>query len=70
MKIVIREDGTLELERAGKMRRQYCPFAADHPSCGDWCPHFGEPSLTLGLTCGGCGRTLVGDIKDRRKATS
>jgi hypothetical protein len=42
--------GVLYLERTGKMRPQFCkssPFWPDGTprSCGDWCPHFGEPVI-------------------------
>lgn len=43
MKAKIDKNGYLELERAGKFKRQYCPFTAydDNPNiCGDWCPLF------------------------------
>jgi hypothetical protein len=58
MKIIIRDNGTLALERQrGKgstTKDQLCPFSS--PSgvsnsahfqvpCGDWCPHFGEPQM-------------------------
>lgn len=41
----INKDGCLEIERAGTMKLQYCPFDTAGNSdahCGDWCPHFGE----------------------------
>ena len=41
MKGKIDEDGNLYIERAGKMKQQFCPF--DVKPCGDWCPLFGEP---------------------------
>ena len=25
------------------LKYQYCPFDREERSCGDWCPHFGEP---------------------------
>jgi hypothetical protein len=38
--------GLLQIERAGVMKAQMCPFDTDHVSeCGDWCPLFGEPAL-------------------------
>ena len=50
MKIKIDEDGLLSLERAGKMKQQRCPYKANYNileiSCGDWCPHFKEPTFT------------------------
>ena len=51
MKIKIDESGALYIERAGKMRKQYCPYtgAATLPRfCGDWCPLFKEYSLDFG----------------------
>ena len=48
MKIQINKDGILEIERAGEMAKQICPFshtdgAQDFTYCGDLCPLFGEP---------------------------
>ena len=46
MKVLIDEDGRLHIERAGTYRQQTCPFSfaiGMTTSCGDWCPHFGEP---------------------------
>lgn len=45
MKAKIDKDGSLYLERAGKMKDQICPFGiASEPTrgaaCGDWCPLF------------------------------
>ena len=49
----IDKSGQLNIERAGKMNKQYCPFDAGAAlsegspcSCGDWCPLFGEPATT------------------------
>jgi hypothetical protein len=42
MKGKINKLGYLEIERAGKLVRQACPFC-DVGGCGDWCPQFGEP---------------------------
>jgi len=41
----LNKQGWLEIERAGRMKVQYCPY--DRPSdiparCGDWCPRFIE----------------------------
>ena len=66
MKIVIDEVGNLSLERAGEMKKQYCPFT-DDACCGDSCPHFVEPEKgVITLTCG-LGACFDGDIEDRRK---
>ncbi len=45
MKIKINKDGSLEIERAGRGRKQYCPFVLEAVDCGDWCPLFGEPEI-------------------------
>ena len=77
MKGLIDKNGWLAIERAGKMKSQYCPWTvwqddAVH-SCGDWCSHFGEPrweeakeggfvkAAYLNLTCGGATRLFVFD---------
>ena len=45
MKIKIDKYGHLWLERAGVMKKQYCPHAPDlQMCCGTWCPLFGEPT--------------------------
>lgn len=36
--------GCLEIERAGVMKEQYCPYAIE-ARCGDYCPKFREPRL-------------------------
>ncbi len=41
MKGEIDRKGNLLIERAGKLRPQFCPYK-DIP-CGDHCPKFGEP---------------------------
>jgi len=49
MKGIINSRGYLEIERAGEIGPQMCPFTINHESeltpCGDWCPHFSEPSI-------------------------
>jgi hypothetical protein len=62
MKGKIDRDGSLYLERAGKLKGQFCPHQKGLMNCGDWCPHFGEPEIEysddyeedvyLHLTCG------------------
>ena len=42
------KDGSLEIKRTDLFKTQDCPFRSYHfhgkqESCGDWCPHFGEP---------------------------
>lgn len=39
----ITKEGLLQIERAGVMRRLYCPYHPAGLECGDWCPHFKEP---------------------------
>lgn len=49
MKGKIDRAGCLYIERAGKVKKQRCPFYGvteefpDPAECGDWCPLFGEP---------------------------
>ena len=47
MKGQIDSDGRLIIERGKVDRMMVCPFTqnvlSESPSCGDWCPHFGEP---------------------------
>jgi hypothetical protein len=56
MKGKIDENGWLWIERAGKLKKQLCPFSNGgdweascgdwcpwEASCGDWCPMFGDP---------------------------
>jgi len=72
MKGKITEFGCFDIERAGKLKPQYCPYtswdAEPSNSCGDWCPLFGEPEApeaysknwTLTVSCGS-GITYVFD---------
>lgn len=41
----INVSGMLEIERKGKLCKQYCPFdpSPEGSNCGDWCPLFSEP---------------------------
>lgn len=71
MKIRITKEGWLEIERAKRFKRQYCPFALEGglglSTCGDWCPLFGEISL-IGLKL--CHRDLfVDSFDDMRNLT-
>jgi hypothetical protein len=43
MKIKIDLNGILHIERAGNMKKAFCPYDTDPCACGDWCPLFGEP---------------------------
>jgi len=47
MKAIIDKDGRLSIERAGRMKKQYCMTSNNMSQCGDWCPLFGEPDLTV-----------------------
>jgi len=54
MKIKIDRYGNLHIDRAGQMKRQYCPFVpsnvdGEQPPCGGWCPHFMEPHRSEGF---------------------
>ena len=70
MKIYIDWHGTLCIERAGKPKRQLCPYSsAELIHCGDWCSLFGEPVFEPGgdSTITICqGRVLSGEIVDER----
>ena len=48
MKILINKRGNLYLKRSGRWKSQYCPFSVETEQvpCGDWCPHFKEPTFT------------------------
>ncbi len=51
MKGKIRKDGSLVIyrgDKSGLYQQQWCPFSTFTTvtiptSCGQWCPHFGEP---------------------------
>ena len=50
MKIKISRHVNLHIERAGKMREQYCLTGAKYTdglirNCGHWCPAFREPEM-------------------------
>ena len=45
MKGKIDKDGYLWLERAGKLKPQFCEHEGPQ-ECGDWCPCFQEPVVT------------------------
>ena len=43
-RIVINRYGELLLNRAGQLKKQYCPNGSiGRIACGDWCPKFNEP---------------------------
>jgi hypothetical protein len=71
MKGKIDRDGSLYLERAGKLKGQFCPHQKGLMNCGDWCPHFAEPTETIDYTylcisCG-CGKTFAfNELTDER----
>lgn len=80
MNIKIAVNGTLHIERPRPGNpmwiEQKCPFASPDvvklASCGDFCPHFGEPELVTGMSgrwyslqlCHG--KFLQGSITDER----
>jgi len=72
MKIEIDKNGSLSIERKGKMKHCGCPNQQADISCGDWCPLFGEPEpsddiITVRLTI--CKKTfslLRKDFIDKR----
>ena len=74
MKGLLDKDGSLLIERAGALEEQYCPWVVATVSCGDWCPHFGEPetagedglSRYLKLTCGNNSEWLFSELEDQR----
>lgn len=53
LKARLNEIGFLSVERKGTEKEQLCPFATNENEngdpidaiCGDWCPHFGEPTV-------------------------
>ena len=50
MKAKINKEGRLEIERAGKFKRQRCPHQEIDAQtlmrlCGDWCQMFREPEI-------------------------
>ena len=80
MKIKINAAGKLNIERAGGMKEQICPFDVTEGTvrppypCGDWCPLFGEPEAgnpdfpeikTYILLCHNV--VIQGEIVDERK---
>ena len=72
IKVKISEDGNLSLNRAGKLKQQYCP--RHEGTCGDHCPLFEEPfedSHTTGvITVCLCDTTITcekDEIQDDRK---
>ncbi len=42
----ITEKGFLKIERAGNTKYQFCPFSSKELNCDDWCPLFGEPTVS------------------------
>lgn len=71
MKIKIDKDGNLQIERAGKLKAQYCPHYEGSP-CGDWCPkfrepHYGQGDLRIELCGGNIWRVNPDNFTDERK---
>lgn len=73
MKIIINNQGNLELERHGHMKLQQCPYKSQSISeyCSDCCPLFEEPVYRDGYDqysyiniCNN--KTLCGEIVDER----
>lgn len=78
MKGKVDNKGTLWIERAGTMKEQACPFsngetvrvndmeAVTMNTCGDWCPHFGEPRMDIanGMTEPVSPHTMVNHCKN------
>lgn len=71
MRIEIDEDGSLRLDRGGKMKNQLCPYT-EESRCGDWCPLFREPYyfendkvMEVSL-CRGAHQCKKEDFTDRR----
>jgi len=69
MKIKIDKNGSLHLERAGKMRKVNCPFSLIqynklYNSCGDWCALFDITQTTTTVSQGGT--TKIHTIKNAK----
>ena len=73
----INKDGFMYLNRAGSVKRQWCPYASNvKERCGDHCPLFmeagmvflGEPEegLEVELTCGKSSKVKY-LLKDKRR---
>ena len=71
MKGKINNDGYLNIERAGRMRVQYCPWNSPYRNIyGDWCPHFGEIEcldLRIELSCGNGRMLCFNEFTDERR---
>ena len=78
MEFKIDKSGFLEIKRAGKWKKQFCPFAesgdggATPDPCGDWCPLFDEPTgaslIVLSLCHGRRLESVPQDFIDEREA--
>jgi len=74
VKGLIRKIGTLYLERKGRLVSAVCPFSSQGETsvkCGEWCPHFGEPTkeralFQLKLSCGHERVFLFDEFDDQR----
>jgi hypothetical protein len=72
MKGIINKDGSLSVERKGKLQLQFCPFNKDEGGvhCGDWCPLFEEKVLgEINIVCLHCsdGEYCIEITKDERE---
>lgn len=81
MKAKIDRAGWLQVERAGVMKTQYCPYSSTEGEglqpCGDWCPKFEEsisgphpsdPHFPFVTICGGPSYEIVADKRNRGDA--
>jgi hypothetical protein len=60
MKIKIDKDGYLWIERAGKMKKQFCPYdSINEGYCGDWCPLFDDSDRKYLCLCNNSFPTTV-----------
>jgi hypothetical protein len=74
MKGIINKDGSLSVERKGKLQLQFCPFNKDEGGvhCGDWCPLFEEEAkviikITIWLHCGSEDQHCIEITRDERE---
>jgi len=67
MKIRIDPTGHLWIERAGVMRKQYCPHddTGDPTACGEWCPLFQVGDIGVAI----CERRLLAGVVEDMRVT-